>query len=258
MVPGHLEKPCSGTALFNEISTWFWLDLGKSCAALAQRNSHRPWSTPAPLSTSVTAWALEAVVSCTTVLEMVHPLSTTSWSCLLLTITPFSWYRERMRGWSHPYSALWAQFSVCCKRPFARSLAGAAQDCTIQASGAATWVCMHSSALEEAQTVPCNSLSFKALGNFLKACPSPMSAVTSFARHWNIHCVGEVMTVKGESTHNVNLLSPCTGVRRGPNKWPCKEENLVQLRLAYLFLQIFKKNIGNVILQKVLISDFCD
>ena len=44
-------------------------------------------------------------------------------------------------------------------------------------------------ALEEAQTVPCNSLCFKALGNILKACPSPMSAVTSFARHWNTHTV---------------------------------------------------------------------
>lgn len=47
------------------------------------------------------------------------------------------------------------------------------------------------SALEEAQTVPCNSLCFKALGNILKACPSPMSAVTSFARHWNTHSVWE-------------------------------------------------------------------
>lgn len=47
------------------------------------------------------------------------------------------------------------------------------------------------SALEEAQTVPCNSLCFKALGSILKACPSPMSAVTSFARHWNTHSVWE-------------------------------------------------------------------
>lgn len=47
------------------------------------------------------------------------------------------------------------------------------------------------SSLEEAQAVPCNSLCFKALGSILKACPSPMSAVTSFARHWNTHSVWE-------------------------------------------------------------------
>lgn len=83
------------------------------------------------------------------------------------------------------------------------------------------------SKLEEAQTVPCNSLCFKGLGTILKACPSPVSAVTSFACHWNTQCVGEVTTVEGESTHNVNILSPCIDIRREPNKWPCKEGNLL-------------------------------
>lgn len=64
------------------------------------------------------------------------------------------------------------------------------------------------SALEEAQIVPCNSLCFKALGN-IKACPSPMSAVTSYAHHWNTHSVWEkLMIVEGESTLNVNKRSP--------------------------------------------------
>lgn len=143
MVPGHLEKPCPGTALFNEISAWFWLDLRKACAALAQRSGIKPWSIPVPLPIPVLAWALEAVVPHATALETVHPLSTTSWRHLLLTITAFSWCRGRMQGWSHPYSASWAQFSVCYTRQFSPSLACAAQDCTIQASGAAMWMCMH-------------------------------------------------------------------------------------------------------------------
>lgn len=144
MAPGHLEKPCPGTALFNDISAWFWLGLGKACAAMAQTSCVRSWSIPVPLPTPVPAWALEAGALCATVLEIVHPLSTTSWSRLLLTITAFSWCREMMRSWSHPYSASWAQFSVYYTRLLAQSLTGAAQDCTIQASRAAMWVCMHS------------------------------------------------------------------------------------------------------------------
>lgn len=132
VVPGHLEKPCPGTALFNEISAWFWLDLRKACAALAQRSGVKPWSIPVPLPIPVLAWALEAAVPRATALETVHPLSTTSWSHLLLTITAFSWCRGRMQGWSHPYSASWAQFSMCYTRQFAPSLTCAAQDCTIQ------------------------------------------------------------------------------------------------------------------------------
>ena len=78
VMPGRLEKPCPGIALFNEISARFWLDLEKAFAALAQRSSIRSRSITVLLPTPVPAWALETAVPCATMLETVRPLSTTS------------------------------------------------------------------------------------------------------------------------------------------------------------------------------------
>lgn len=75
--------------LFDEISLWFWLDLGKACKALAQKGTIKPWSVPALFPTLIPAWVLEAVVPRATTLETLCPLSITLWSRLLLTITPF-------------------------------------------------------------------------------------------------------------------------------------------------------------------------
>lgn len=41
MVPGHLEKLCPGTALFNGICACFWLDLGESLCSSDTEEWHK-------------------------------------------------------------------------------------------------------------------------------------------------------------------------------------------------------------------------
>lgn len=78
----HFERPWTGTALFNGISAWLWLDLEKVCAALAHKSSIRSWSVPVPLPIPVPGlWML--------------------WSCILLC-----WKGPIL--WAPPHEA------ICC------------------------------------------------------------------------------------------------------------------------------------------------